>query len=242
MSIKNNKKILVIIPAYNEEKNLPPVIEKIRANPIKTDIVVINDSSSDQTNVIAEKEGVLVINLCSNLGIGGAVQTGFKYAQLHRYDIAIQVDADGQHNPDQISQLIQPILDNRADMVIGSRFLSAESNYTPPVMRQIGMHLFSNITSLIVGHPITDTTSGFRAIGKNLIAFFAQNYPIDFPDSEAIIMVKKAGFKIEEVPVTMNVRQTGKSSINLKKSLYYPMKMIVSILSILIRSIKMKKE
>jgi glycosyltransferase involved in cell wall biosynthesis len=242
MAIKNNVKILVIIPAYNEEQSLPSVIEKIGANPIKTDIVVINDSSSDQTHIVAEKEGVLVVNLCTNLGIGGAVQTGFKYAQLQGYDIAIQVDADGQHNPDQIPQLIQPILDNKADMVIGSRFLDVESNYTPPVMRQIGMHLFSNITSLIVGHPITDTTSGFRAIGKNLIAFFAQNYPIDFPDSEAIIMVKKAGFKIEEVPVAMNVRQTGKSSINIKKSLYYPLKMIVSILSILIRSIKMKKE
>lgn len=235
-------KILVIIPAYNEEQNLPKVIKEVRRSPLKTDIVVINDCSSDRTRVAAEKEGVSVINLFANIGIGGAVQTGLKYAYFYGYDIAIQVDGDGQHNPDQIPQLIQPILDEGVDMVIGSRFLDAHSNYTPSTMRLIGIRLFSRITSLIVGYPITDTTSGFRAIGKDLIAFFSQNYPTDFPDSEAIIMLKKAGFKVLEIPVTMNARHRGKSSTNIVKSIYYPFKVGVSILSILIRSIKSIKE
>jgi hypothetical protein len=231
-------RILVIIPAYNEEEKLTDVIREVRECQVEVDIVVINDCSSDGTQLAAEKEGVPVITLSVNLGIGGAVQTGFKYASLHGYDIAVQVDADGQHNPNQIDRLIKPILEDHVDMVIGSRFLKKENNGTSHIMRLIGMRLFSKITSRVVGLTITDTTSGFRAVGKELIGYFSKNYPVDFPDSEAIIMIHKAGFTIVEVPVAINDRQGGKSSTNFGKSFFYPFKVGISILSVLLRSIK----
>lgn len=177
-------KILVIVPAHNEEGSIKGVIEDLNAHFPQGDILVVNDGSVDRTSEIAKDLGVNVIDLSYNLGIGGAVQTGFVYAVAERYDIAIQFDGDGQHRADQITRILVPHQNDRADIVVGSRFLS-EGGFASSIQRRLGAKILSFVVSTLIGKRITDTTSGFRAYGRNAIAFFASLYPEDYPEVEA---------------------------------------------------------
>ena len=228
------KKVLVIVPAYNEEKNVVAVIERIRETAGFADVLVVDDCSGDRTRFVAREQGTKVVSLPVNLGIGGAVQTGFKYADEQGYEIAIQVDGDGQHDPSQIPELIKPIEEDRADVVIGSRYLE-DRDYKTPVARRIGMVLFSWITSLICRQRITDTTAGFRAINRKVIELFAREYPADFPDSISLVLLHREGLRIKEIPVTMHRRGEGRSSTGVLKSLFYPYRSLMGIMATLLR-------
>ena len=232
----DKEKILVIIPAFNEEKNIENVISSVKKEFSNCDILVINDGSHDRTGEIAKDHGVVVINLPYNLGIGGAMQTGYRFACINNYDIAVQVDGDGQHPADQIIKLIQVILKGESDMAVGSRFL-VNSAYKPTTSRLIGMTYFSSMLSFILGQKITDTTSGFRAVNKKLIAFFSGTYPEDYPEVEALLLLHKRGFKVKEVSVDMKERTGGKSSITPFRSIYYMVKVSLAIFINLLRKV-----
>lgn len=224
---------LVIIPAYNEEKNVAAVIRKIRQKP-GIDVVVVNDGSKDRTSRVARDAGAIVVDLPFNLGIGGAVQTGYLYAYKNGYDVAVQVDADGQHDPADLEKIIGPVAKGDADMVLGSRYVE-KTGYKAPLARRMGMVVFSTVVSLINRQPIKDTTSGYRAVNKNVIAYFVDNYPADYPEVEALILLKKVGFRIKEIPVTMAERAHGESSITPLRSVYYMIKVLLAIFMNLIR-------
>ena len=221
-------KILVIMPAYNEAESIQGVIAAVKKEIPQADILVINDGSRDTTSHIAKGLGVTVIDLPYNMGIGAAMQTGYRYAARRGYDIALQVDADGQHPPDQINYLLSPIVEQRTDVVIGSRFLG-KGKYHPSFVRNIGMKIFSTLVSLIMGKRVTDTTSGFRAVNKEVIRFFAQNYSEDYPEVEAVVLLHKAGFNIIEVPIKMEARAGGKSSITPLHAIYYMVKVLLAV-------------
>lgn len=222
------KKILIIIPAYNEAESIQGVISAIKKELPEADIIVINDGSRDDTGSIAKRLGVTVADLPYNMGIGAAMQTGYRHAALNDYDIAVQVDADGQHPPGQIRYLITPLLEEKADAVIGSRFL-IKGEYHPSLARNIGIKVFSVVVSMITGKKLTDTTSGFRAVNKRVISFFARNYPDDYPEVEAIVLLHKAGFSIIETAVKMKARAGGKSSITPLHALYYMVKVLLAV-------------
>ncbi|MGF6353645.1 glycosyltransferase involved in cell wall biosynthesis [Paenibacillus sp. 4624] len=231
-------KILVIVPAYNEADNIQNLIMSLRHEiEVEFDIVVINDCSTDSTSNAAFEVGANVIDLPCNLGIGGAVQTGYKYAYKHNYDIAIQVDGDGQHNPKFIKDLIEPIILKKADFVIGSRFLEREG-FQSSALRRIGIVYFSKIIYLLTKQKVTDPTSGFRACNASIIKMFANSYPIDYPEPETIVFLKRNEFTIKEIPVVMEERVGGVSSINLLKSVYYMVKVSIAILIDLMRDRK----
>lgn len=223
-------KTLLIIPAYNEEKNIENTIKKILDlhNP-DIDYIIINDGSTDNTLEILENNHFNYLNLPANLGIGGAVQTGYKYALYNNYDIAIQFDGDGQHNVEYISQLIQQV-EAGNDLVIGSRFLDNLTGFKSTKTRRVGIKLLSNLIKLCTGKKITDPTSGFRACNKKIIELFSMNYPYDYPEPDTIVKVIKKGFNVKEIPVIMNEREQGKSSINMLKSVYYMIKVSLSII------------
>ena len=231
-----DKKVLVIIPAFNEEHNLPRIIKRLREFE-GIDIVVINDGSKDATSAAANRAGVDVIDLPFNLGIGGAVQTGYLFADKNDYDVAIQVDADGQHNPTDLMKIIGPVIRGETDMVLGSRYIK-KTGYRTPFARKAGMVVFSTVVSLINGQTLKDTTSGYRAVNKRVIRFFVDNYPTDYPEVEALVLLKKSGFSIMEVPVTMSPREFGKSSITPFKSLYYMIKVLLALFMNIIRAHK----
>ncbi len=221
-------RILVITPAYNEAESIEDVISAVKKELPGADILVINDGSTDATSQIARGLGVMVADLPYNMGIGAAMQAGYRYAAMHGYDIAVQVDADGQHPPDQINNLVAPVMEQKADMVIGSRFLG-EGEYYPSFARHLGMKIFAFVVSVMTGRKITDTTSGFRAANKGVIRFFANNYPEDYPEVEAIVLLRKAGFNIIETPVRMEARAGGVSSITPLRSLYYMVKVLLAV-------------
>jgi len=229
-----NPKIHIIVPAFNEARNLEKVIGQLRALAANLDILVVDDGSRDATFETARKLNVLAVKLVNNLGIGGAVQTGFKYAARRGYDCALQFDSDGQHDPSQISKITGPILAGEADLVIGTRYLS-KTGYRTPLARRAGIFIFSFISGVFLRQRITDSTSGFRAMNKKVLEFFAREYPVDFPDAEAIILLGLSGFRIKEVPVEMKPRLSGHSSTTTLKSLYYPFKMLLSIFAVLLR-------
>lgn len=229
-----NPKLLIIIPAFNEEATISNVVASIKKHVPYADIVVVNDGSRDSTALKAAGSGAVVLNHLYNLGIGATVQTGYKYAQSRGYDIAVQVDADGQHPADQIEQLIRPVVEGRADMVVGSRFLG-EGDYRPSLARGAGMVFFSRLVSAIIKERVTDTTSGFRAAGRECIAFFSNRYPDDYPEVEALVLLHKKGFSIMEVPVTMSERAGGRSSITPARSVYYMVKVLLAILVDLVK-------
>lgn len=220
-------KILVIIPAFNEEKTLGKLVTNIRENLYGCDILIINDCSTDSTKNIEFDDSVIKIDLPVNLGIGGAVQTGYKYAYENNYDIAVQVDGDGQHNCYYLKHLIEPI-QSGVDLCIGSRYIN-KVGFQSTVLRRIGIRYFSKLIKLICGYTITDPTSGFRACSKTIIKLFASSYPQDFPEPESLVKVVKKGFKISEIPVIMNERSFGKSSIDFKKSIYYMIKVSLAV-------------
>ncbi|NHN32473.1 glycosyltransferase family 2 protein [Paenibacillus agricola] len=229
-------KILIVVPAYNEQNNILRVIWDIRQTIPTADILVVNDCSIDQTSANARKaEGVKVVDLPYNLGIGGAVQTGFKYATAHGYDYMVQIDGDGQHLPSEVTKLFEAMVRNGSDMVIGSRFLDIQSFRTTR-LRRMGIKVFYLIFRMLIHAKITDSTSGFRMYNKQGIALMAKYYPDDYPEPDAIILLKKHGLQISEVGVEMREREHGVSSISALKSPYYMTKVIVSIFFSYIRA------
>jgi glycosyltransferase involved in cell wall biosynthesis len=230
-------KVLLIIPAFNEAENLPPLLSELRQRCSQYDVVVIDDASSDPTAQIAKSRHVPVLRLAANLGIGGAVQTGFKYAVQHHYDVVVQLDGDGQHDPSWIEELLKPIASGEVDCVIGSRYLGQHSDkdYKTPFLRRIGMIFSSFVLFLATGQKITDTTSGFRALNYRSFEFFAREYPVDHPEAEALLMLHQAGFKFKEIPVKMRRRAFGHSLFTLLRSTQYPIRVVVGFLGILLR-------
>jgi glycosyltransferase involved in cell wall biosynthesis len=230
-------KILIIIPAYNEEASLPGVIQDLREHIPAADVIVVNDGSIDDTAQIARKNDVKVLDLPFNLGIGGAVQSGYLYAERNGYDIAVQFDGDGQHLAEDINKLIEPIVTKQADLVVGSRFL-AIGGYKAPIFRKIGIAIFSFVISRILGITVTDSTSGFRAANRRVIEFFAHTYPDDYPEVEALVLLHKVGLRMMEVPVTMRERTGGKSSITPVRSAYYMTKVLMAIFIDLMKKVR----
>lgn len=226
-------KTLIIIPTYNEEKNIKNTYDNLKKYNKKIDILVINDCSKDKTEKILIKNNIPHITLINNLGIGGAVQTGYKYADKHNYDIAIQFDGDGQHNAKYIKDLIKPIKNDTADMVIGSRFIKENySDFKSTRIRRIGIKIISFFIKLVTKNKIYDTTSGFRAVNKKLIREFSKNYPVEYPEPISTTIVLKKGYIVKEIPTKMNQRKNGKSSINSWKNIYYMFNVILSIMTI----------
>ena len=215
-------KYLAILPGYNEAETIEEVIDAVRLHVPMFDILVIDDGSTDGTGAIAEEAGAMVLRHPFNLGIGGAVQTGFVFAQERGYDYAVQVDADGQHCPEEITKLLAAMRDNPSlDMVCGSRFMTRDKSYPATISRRTGIHIFAFILSRIVGQHVSDPTSGFRLYNRRGIALFARDYPHDYPEVEAVLMVHFHRLRMREVPVRMFQRGGGSSSITSGKSVYY---------------------
>ena len=227
------KKVLIIIPAYNEELNIKNTVDNLKKLKLskkhKLDYMVINDGSKDNTQKICIDNNINVISLVNNLGIGGAVQTGYKYAYYNDYDIAIQFDGDGQHDPKYIPHLINEI-ENGYNMVIGSRFIENLSKFKSTATRQLGIKILSLCIKIFGGIKIYDPTSGFRAVDKNGIKIFANKYPIEYPEPSSSVDLIKMGLTIKEIPVEMHEREFGKSSINLSKSVYYMVSVCIAIM------------
>ncbi len=221
---------LAVVPAYNEEQTVGSVIGTLRRTAPSWDVIVVDDGSTDDTATAAERAGATVVRHPFNLGIGGAVQSGFRYALEHDYDLMIQVDADGQHDPGEIAALeAMHAEDPRLDMVCGSRFLSADFHYPAPISRRTGIHLFAFLMSRIVGQRVSDPTSGFRLYNRRAITLFARDYPHDYPEVEAVLMLHHHRLTMREVPVRMYERGGGLSSIRSGKSVYYMIKVLLAI-------------
>lgn len=221
-------KIIIIVPAYNEEKSLPGVIRDLCDHVPHADILVVNDGSRDSTERVARDLGVMVLGLPFNLGIGGAMQTGYRYAERNGYDIAIQFDGDGQHVASEVKALCEELQQGRADIIVGSRFLRP-GEYRPTIFRMLGIWIFSTVLSAILGMRVTDTTSGFRATNRRVIEFFARTYPEDYPEVESLVLLHRAGMTIGEVPVVMRDRTGGRSSITPIRSAYYMIKVLLAV-------------
>lgn len=221
-------KTLVIIPCYNEQESIVKVITNLKANAPEVDYLIINDCSTDNTEKILKENNFNYINNPINLGIGGGVQAGYLYAQQYGYDIAVQMDGDGQHDSKYLMKIIAPVADGSYDMVIGSRFIEKEGFQTS-FMRRFGINIISTLILVLAGKRIKDTTSGFRACNRKLIEFFAENYADDFPEPEAIMTCIVNGFSVGEVAVVMEERQGGVSSIRNLKSAYYMIKVCLAL-------------
>jgi glycosyltransferase involved in cell wall biosynthesis len=221
---------VAIVPALNEEHTVPRVIDELRAFDPGLDVVVIDDGSNDRTAEVAAAKGAHVLRLPFNLGIGGAVQTGFRYAYENGYDLAVRVDGDGQHDPAQLGKVVEPLLRDEADIVIGSRFAAQDGDgYKSSRSRRIGIRILASVVSWIVGQRVTDTTSGFQALNRRGITLFARDYPHDYPEVEATVMVFRHRLRLCEVPVTMRERGGGKSSITALGSIYYMVKVLLAL-------------
>lgn len=225
-------KALIIIPAYNEQENIIKTCNEVKNLKIKgttVDYIVINDASKDDTKKICIENNINFIDLPCNLGIGGAVQTGYKYAYKNNYDIAIQFDGDGQHDAGYIKDLIEAIKSG-GDLIIGSRYISDINEFKSTPMRRMGSNILKWLIRKCVKQVITDPTSGFRACNTKIIKLFATDYPIDYPEPETIATVAKKGYIIKEIPVEMNERIGGISSINTLNSVYYMIKVCLAII------------
>jgi len=222
-------RVLVIIPAYNEEGSILGVIEELKALYSDFDYIVINDCSTDSTANILEENNLNRIHLPNNLGIGGAVQTGYRYALENDYDIAVQLDGDGQHDPVYLAGIIEPIINDEADVCIGSRFIEREGFQTS-FMRRLGIKVLSFIIKICTGVTVTDVTSGFRACNRNLIKHYTNHYAQDYPEPEAIVSASVYGYRVKEVAVLMRERVTGTSSIGAFKSIYFMIKVSLAII------------
>lgn len=222
-------KSLIIIPAYNEASNIGQVIHNIKQMDFNLDYLVVNDCSNDDTNEKLEELHANFISVPVNLGIGGAVQAGYKYAKINNYDIAIQVDGDGQHDVSYIAEMIHILETEEVDIVIGSRFLEREG-FQSSGLRRTGINILSILIFCMCGKKIKDVTSGFRAVNKKFIRLYADNYPDDYPEPEAIVTAVLFGGMIKEIPVKMRERISGESSINLKRSIYYMIKVTLAII------------
>jgi glycosyltransferase involved in cell wall biosynthesis len=226
---------LVIIPAHNEAANIGRVLSEVRAAGLGLDLLVVDDCSTDDTGAMASASGARVLRLPCNLGYGGAVQTGFRYAVRRGYGFGVLMDADGQHDPGCVPDLLHPVREGEADVALGSRFLGRMEYHTTPVKR-MGMAIFRELVSRVTAQRITDPTSGFQALNHDVMAFFAaDNYPVDFPDADTILLLHFAGFRLTEVPVTMRERLSGVSMHSSWKPVYYVFKMFLSIFIVLLR-------
>jgi len=219
---------IALVPAHNEERSVASVVDEIKSFDPDFEVLVIDDGSTDRTAEAAESAGAQVVRLPYNLGIGGAVQTGIQYAREHGFDLAIQVDGDAQHPPPEIPKLVAPIIDGSADLVVGSRFLGT-GDYEPPFSRLIGIKLLARLVSLIVRQRVTDTTSGFRAMNRRAILLFSADYPHDYPEVEATVLVFRHRLRMVEVPVQMRMRTSGSSSIRFHRSAYYMLKVTLAL-------------
>jgi glycosyltransferase involved in cell wall biosynthesis len=227
--------VLVVIPAHDEEASLAATLTAVREHLRGAEIVVIDDSSTDRTAQIAAAAGAAVVTLPCNLGYGGAVQAGFKYALARGSRVVLQLDADGQHDPASAAALLAPVLAGEVDVAIGSRFLG-QARYPIPALRRLGMRVFARIVSFVARQRFTDPTSGYQALGGRAVEFFAHdNYPSDFPDADTIILLVLAGFRVREVPVVMRARAAGSSMHSNLKALYYVSKMLLSIAMVMLR-------
>jgi glycosyltransferase involved in cell wall biosynthesis len=221
---------LAVVPAYNEVESIAGVIRSLRRHAPEFDILVVDDGSTDRTAEVARSHGARVLRHPFNLGIGGAVQSGFVFAVERGYDYVVQVDGDGQHCPEEISRLVAAMdSDPTLDVVCGSRFLTAEHDYPAPISRRTGIHLFAFLVSLIVGQRVSDPTAGFRLYNRRAIVLFAGDYPHDYPEVEAVLMVHFNRLRMREVPVRMLQRGGGVSSIRSGKSIYYMIKVLLAV-------------
>jgi len=231
------KKILIIVPAYNEADNIRGVILKLQEENETWDVLVINDASTDNTSAIARETGFAeVIDLPFNLGIGGCVQTGFRYARKKNYDIALQFDGDGQHSAEEIYKLLDIVKSKQADVAIGSRFAQKHDGFKSSAYRRAGIRLFEWFSYMLIHQRITDHTSGFRAYNRKAVHFLADHYPSDYPEPEVVILLGKNGFKIKETFTQMHERKGGVSSIPLTKGPYYMIKVMLAMFMSAIRS------
>jgi glycosyltransferase involved in cell wall biosynthesis len=221
-------KRIAIVPAYNEEESVTHVIEEIRAFDPDFEIVVVDDGSTDGTTTAASRFGAHVVRLPFNLGIGGAVQTGFRYAFENGFALAVRIDGDGQHDPSQLGALLGPVLADEADIVVGSRF-TGDGGYRSSRSRRMGITILAKTLSVLVGRRVTDPTSGFQALNRHAIALFAADYPHDYPEVEAALMVHKHQLRMTEVPVQMRERSAGRSSIGTLASVYYMVKVMLAL-------------
>lgn len=229
-------RVLLVVPAFNEAANIERVVRDLASQLPEATVLVVNDGSMDATSALARATGSCrVVDLPCNLGIGGAVQTGFKFADRQGYDVVVQVDGDGQHKAEEIRGLVAALEAGRYDMVIGSRFLGVDS-FRSTALRRVGIALFAVLNSWAIRQRITDNTSGFRAYGREAIGFLARYYPVDYPEPEAVILLGRNGFRIREIPVAMEERQGGHSSIHGLKSAYYMVKVLLAIALNLLRS------
>ncbi len=227
-------RVLVIIPAHNEEESLPGTLAHLRAAAPDVAVLVVDDGSRDTTSAVAKAHGVPVVRHATNLGVGGALQTGFRWAWDHGFDVAVQLDADGQHDPAYLAALLEPVLAGRCNVSIGSRYVTS-TGYKAPLNRRLGMLLFSGVVKLALGQTITDTTSGFRAYDRAVIGVCRWEFPKDFPDAPLLIDLARRGFRLLEVPVVMRERVAGRSFYTLGKQLYYPYKNLLASLMAFIR-------
>lgn len=227
--ISKKQKRLVIIPAYNEEASIINTVKSIQEKAEGFDYIVINDCSTDNTGQICEENKFNVIHLPQNLGIGGAVQTGYLYGYRNGYDVAVQVDGDGQHDPAFLTRMAEYMEKNQVDMVIGSRFIE-KKGFQSSGMRRLGIRYFTGLIKLLTGEKVTDPTSGLRMVNRDVMKFFSENYPNDYPEPESVVAILKRRKKVEEIPVIMRERTGGVSSISPKKSIYYMIKVTMAIL------------
>jgi glycosyltransferase involved in cell wall biosynthesis len=223
-------KLLVIIPAYNEEDSVGHVINQIKAHYPQAGILVVNDGSKDSTESVAQSHNARVVTLPMNCGIGVAMRVGYRIANEYGYEMAIQVDADGQHDPRYIGTLAEPILNRECDMVIGSRFLE-KKGFVSSMQRRVGIRFFSYLLFVLTGKWFSDPTSGNRVVNRKVIELFATDYPSDYPEPESLMMLAKKSFRVKEIPIIMDKRQAGKSSISFTRAVYYMIKVTFAILA-----------
>jgi glycosyltransferase involved in cell wall biosynthesis len=222
-------KVLVVTPAWNEAANIQRTVAGVREALPEADVVVVDDGSRDATRELAAAAGATVLSHPFNLGYGGALQTGFLYAQAHGYDAVVQIDADGQHDPLSAAAMVKGLQDGGADVVLGSRFLGA-GDYQPSALRAAGIGLMRRLVRLATGETITDPTSGFQALGRRAVGLYASDlFPVDYPDADVLIMILRAGMRVREVPVVMHAREAGSSMHDGLKPVWYMFKMLLSI-------------
>jgi glycosyltransferase involved in cell wall biosynthesis len=222
-------RVAAVVPAFEEEAAIGAVVAEIVAFDPSIDVIVVDDGSSDATAAAASAAGATVVRLPFNLGIGAAVQTGFRWALERDYDLAVRLDGDGQHDPAELPKLLAPIERDEADVVTGSRFREEEDAYRPPLGRRVGITWFARLVSLLSGQRVTDTTSGFQALNRSGIELFARDYPSDYPEVEATVLLLKHRLRLAEVPVRMREREHGSSSITFLRSVYYAIKVTLAL-------------
>jgi len=225
-----DERIVAIVPAWNEAGAIGDVVDEIREFDPKIDVVVVDDASTDDTADVARTHGAKVLALPFNVGIGGAVQTGFRYARDEGYGVAVRLDGDGQHAATELGKLLAPIQAGEAELVIGSRFVDPAGTYRPPFARRMGIRVFARLVSVLGGQKVTDTTSGFSALDRTAIELFAVEYPHDYPEVESTLVALRSGLRLVQVQVDMRERQAGTSSITFVRSLYYIVKVMLALL------------